>query len=436
MTLRGVQLVGAWLIGVSLTMGAVGCGDGGSGGGAITVGTLADTIGSGDCSLREAISTADGFPVSDSGCRPTSGAHRIVFKSGLTGSVRLNQALPPLRGRLTLEGPDFPDHIVISGESRVRVIDIQAGADVELRNLTFTNGESTDGGSGVRNAGATTIEDCTVTSNHSSIGGAGILNVGGELEIRDSWVVDNSAGGAAGGLFAVGGSVTIEDSTFEANESGDGSGGAVSSSVPLTISGSTFSVNISSGGGGAIDAAGPTSIINSTFFHNTANGSGGALAVQGTTSVIASSFADNMAAPQFAGSALFVASGGALTLRSTLVARAADTLNPLCLASGSRSLRDGGYNIGSDHSCGFAASTGASGQRIGDGVDPRLDPAGLQNNGGPTETVALLDDSPAIAAIPPADCTNADGKPLTIDQRGESRPRQQPCTIGAYEASE
>jgi hypothetical protein len=30
------------------------------------------------------------------------------------------------------------------------------------------------------------------------------------------------------------------------------------------------------------------------------------------------------------------------------------------------------------------------------GVDPMLDPAGLQDNGGPTETIDLLPGSPAI----------------------------------------
>ena len=62
--------------------------------------------------------------------------------------------------------------------------------------------------------------------------------------------------------------------------------------------------------------------------------------------------------------------------------------------------------------------------------DPRLGP--LQDNGGPTETCALLPDSPAIDAGDNATC-------LTTDQRGATRPVDgdasgaPDCDIGAFE---
>jgi hypothetical protein len=58
------------------------------------------------------------------------------------------------------------------------------------------------------------------------------------------------------------------------------------------------------------------------------------------------------------------------------------------------------------------------------GVDPMLD--SLQDNGGPTETRALLPGSPAIAAI------TAGSKCRRPDQRGV--PRAAPCDMGAFEA--
>src|SRR5207253_269842 len=54
------------------------------------------------------------------------------------------------------------------------------------------------------------------------------------------------------------------------------------------------------------------------------------------------------------------------------------------------------------------------------GQDPLLGP--LQNNGGPTQTRALLPGSPAIDAGPPAGATDELGNPLTTDQRGFPRP--------------
>src|SRR5205085_1317191 len=52
-------------------------------------------------------------------------------------------------------------------------------------------------------------------------------------------------------------------------------------------------------------------------------------------------------------------------------------------------------------------------------LDPKLDPNGLQDNGGPTQTIALMCGSPAI------DKGRSDGLtgPLTTDQRGAGFPR-------------
>jgi len=89
---------------------------------------------------------------------------------------------------------------------------------------------------------------------------------------------------------------------------------------------------------------------------------------------------------------------------------------------------DGDYNISDDSSCGFTGA-GANGDAIGDGVNPLLDPNGLQNNGGSTETIALQPNSPAVAAIPLAQCT------VATDQSGDPRPAPgyNACDIGAYE---
>jgi hypothetical protein len=63
------------------------------------------------------------------------------------------------------------------------------------------------------------------------------------------------------------------------------------------------------------------------------------------------------------------------------------------------------------------------------GDDLKLGP--LQDNGGPTETHALGADSVAIDQIPADECVDADGEPLTTDQRGF--PRDSMCDIGAFE---
>jgi hypothetical protein len=88
-----------------------------------------------------------------------------------------------------------------------------------------------------------------------------------------------------------------------------------------------------------------------------------------------------------------------------------------------------GHNLDSDGTSGFV--NGANGDLVGSATSPldaKLSP--LQNNGGPTLTVALLPGSPALGA---AACSDANGAPLPVDQRGFPRSQVRGCDIGAFE---
>jgi hypothetical protein len=67
-----------------------------------------------------------------------------------------------------------------------------------------------------------------------------------------------------------------------------------------------------------------------------------------------------------------------------------------------------------DGGTGFNQPTDQAGA-VGAPLDPKLDPAGLNDNGGPTQTIALLCTSPAI--------DKGSGAGLTTDQRGIGFPR-------------
>jgi len=114
--------------------------------------------------------------------------------------------------------------------------------------------------------------------------------------------------------------------------------------------------------------------------------------------------------------------GGTLTAQNSLVA--GQTGGPNC--SGLAAESDGGYNLDDGTSCGFSTAHNSFST-----TDPLLDPAGLQNNGGPTQTIALQPGSPAIDVIPSA--VNGCGTTITTDQRGVSRPQGPGCDIGAFE---
>jgi hypothetical protein len=87
-----------------------------------------------------------------------------------------------------------------------------------------------------------------------------------------------------------------------------------------------------------------------------------------------------------------------------------------------------GYNLSSDSTCNFSGAGDLN------NTNPMLGP--LQNNGGPTATMALLSGSPAIDAGNPTGCTDGQGHLLKTDQRGRPRPDTEDisgCDMGAYE---
>jgi predicted outer membrane repeat protein len=224
------------------------------------------------------------------------------------------------------------------------------------------------------------------------------VNSGATLTLNDLTLADGNGGGGSGGAINNSGTLTVTNSTFS-NNSAPGPpgvyGGAIYSTLSLTVTNSTFSGNSAGGLGGAINSNAAT-ITNSTFSGNSA------------------SVGDSVV-------------GGATVSNSILSASSGTNCDG--------TITDDGYNIsynssGSDTSCGFSG-TGANGDTLGDNVNPLLAIAGLANNGGPTDTIALQGNGPAIAAIPSASCTAT-----TTDQRGDPRPApgKTACDIGAYES--
>ncbi|MFI5365735.1 MAG: choice-of-anchor Q domain-containing protein, partial [Candidatus Binatia bacterium] len=245
-------------------------------------------------------------------------------------------------------------------------------------------------------------------------------------------IADNDGGGAIGNF----NTLTVTNSTFSGNSadgggSGNGYGGAIYNGGPLTVTNSTFSGNSAFYVGGGIynRANGPETnhplltVTNSTFSGNSATeggaglgyGSfGGAIKNDGTLTLTNCTFSGNSADTRGGG----IFNGATLTLTSTIVASSSPGGN--CAGT----FTDGGHNIDDDGSCGFSGTSLSN-------TNPML--AGLVNNGGPTQTIALLAGSPAINAGDESVCATP---PVNnLDQRGYVRPGEgaTSCSIGAYE---
>jgi CSLREA domain-containing protein len=353
-----------------------------TGGAPIVVNTTKDetTPNDNECSLREAIQNANDNAQTNSDCKAGRGGDTITFKKGLSGTITLNPDLGPLTvtgsAGLTIDGGR--ESITVSGGDQVQVFSESAGATLALRNLTVANGSAGSGGGIENNGGMLTVTDSTFSGN-SAVG-------------TGSDPVDCANKCYGGGIENDGGTLTVTGSTFLGNKS-DAVGGGIANvnGGTLTVTNSTFSDNGAGFVGGGISNGGTLTVTYSTFSGNGSSVGGGIGNAISNTATLSNSVLESV-------------QGGNCGLGTYI---------------------DAGYNISGDESCHFTASTSKN------STDPLLDPNGLQNNGGPTQTIALQQGSPAVDYIPQGQ--NGCNTTIKTDQRGVKRPQGTACDVGAYE---
>jgi predicted outer membrane repeat protein len=322
-------------------------------------------------------------------------------------------------------------NVTISGGGAVQIFGVASGVKFNVNKLTIANGASTYSGGGIVNSGTLTVTNSTFSGNTASVIGGGIQNAG-TLTVTNSTFSGNSSDVFGGAISSQGTLITtVTNSTFSGNTAG-ANGGGINNGAPLTVTNSTFSGNRAGtgaldGDGGGIMNSGTLTVTNSTFSGNRAAvaGGGGGISNFGTLTVTNSTFSGNSGA--FGG-----AIGGPATLKNTLLANS--PIGGNCAAGSNGSSNTSlGHNLSDDQTCGSGFT------QTGDmnNTPAGLDPAGLKNNGGPTQTIALLPISPAVDAIPVSPinyCTATDGTtPIATDQRGVTRPQGPACDIGAFE---
>jgi CSLREA domain-containing protein len=314
----------------------------------------------------------------------SSGAQTILFEPvffSTTRTINLASVLPNIACSMTINGPGA-NLLTVRRDTggNYRIFTINSGRTVTLSGLTITEGNVTGSGGGIANGGTLTVTNCQIIGNTASIFGGGISN-NGTLTVTGSTIANNSANG------------------------GSTSGGIDHASpLPLTLLNTTVSgnsaTNAAGGNGGGLWTFGPATITNCTITNNLAAGSnsaGGVLRANGTTTI----------------------------LNSLIAANQNNSTVPDVLATDNTGITSTGFNLIGN--VGTVTAFNQTGDQTGTGAAP-LNPVlgALGNNGGPTQTHALLAGSPAINA------GTATGAPAT-DQRGVSRPQGAAVDIGAFE---
>ncbi len=266
----------------------------------------------------------------------------------------------------------------------------------------------------ISNTGVLTIEgagqDVTISGNSS----VSVFTVAAEHSLAlNNLTIANGSGGSGAGV-ANYGSLTVANCTFSGNAA-TGMGGGIYNDWETTITGSTFSGNSAQAGGGVYNI-GTLTISNSTFTGNGSIGSGGVIynSTGAAVTVTNSTFAGNRTSSQ--GDVIYSYPGGSATFRNSILSRGQSTG---CCGG---PIINGGNNIDDGVSCGWGSANGSMSS-----TNPLL--GALADNGGPTQTMALLPGSPAIDGVT---YNSPNGAPAA-DQRGVSRPQGARDDIGAYE---
>jgi CSLREA domain-containing protein len=318
-------------------------------------------------------------------------------------------------------------------------------------------------GGGIFNEGpgALTLAGVTVSHNTScnnSSGpraGGGIDSYeGGLLTIRGSTISDNTAHNGNGGGIAEtesSGTTKIYNTTISGNHAFDGGGIEASAPGTFLLFGDLLSGNQATNFGGGFDNSGSNTdtFINTTITGNSAPSGGGGIetgtifsdsgpltaetisfsTLDGNTSSSGSGNIDNSAGectPQLSVSS--PSQCGGATVDDSIVVRGG---GGNCSLGSVVSLGHNVFDDTADHGtqCGATSSDIVT-------ASPKV--AGLADNGGQTQTEALLPGSPAVDAANVARCTSETKNPSgdMVDQRGfVPRPQGIRCDIGAFEAT-
>ena len=195
--------------------------------------TVANTNPSGTGSLAEAMTDQDNG----------TGPDRILFQSGLSGSITLTSDLTTVDEALQVIGPGA-NVLAVNGNNAHRIFNVVSGGDLTVSGLTMTNGNVglNPGGAIQNQSGTVTVQDSNITGNTSRYG-AGIYSGYGHLTVQRSSVSGNND---YYGIRTRMDDTTIQDSTI----SGNHSYGLRISHASAHIQNSTISGNTGAGLGG------------------------------------------------------------------------------------------------------------------------------------------------------------------------------------------
>jgi CSLREA domain-containing protein len=360
-----------------------------------------------DCTLREAVIKANAHDGNDTIRLPAADRPYRLTRSGEDDDA-LKGDLDLVDDALDIKGKGAK-RTIVKQTAADRVVELQATTpptDVALKGLTITGGDAGDqSGGGILTLGEIFLTKVTVKGNRARVGGGiAALTSPARLSLSESTITDNRAETIGGGLDV-----------------------AATDQAANVITASTIAGNRAPQGGGVYFRPGDAElrVLTSTITGNLSllpdppmlTSNGGGLFVEnlsagpGTVKVAQTTIAANEAPP-----------GRGANIHAEVLTQLENTLIGADLGGGAScdlAIDSSGHNLDQGTSCGLDQGTDV------EDADGALKP--LDDNGGPTKTMALKGASDALGE------GTCPGTLLQrgVDQRGVGRPPT--CDIGAFE---
>ncbi len=309
------------------------------------------------------------------------------------------------------------------GPLSTRILTINEGANVELRNLTLRGAEAgNDNGGAISVSGSDSrviLDSIHLRNNKAASGGALAISNGAHATVQDSIFEDNMATANGGAIFVDGGELLLKRTFVGYNQAAAGGGIAYTSGADASL------------------------IKNSTIAFNKAEASsedgsivlgGGAIYIYDVVSqtqsskldILFSTISENSTSTGDAGGILL--SGGTVTATANIILQNFNQAGePQACDVGTDQLISAGFNVVSDASCQLTGTLSISGTH--DIISDSAIIQTLGNYGGGIPTFGIGLESLAIGLVPTDDCI------FNNDQRNVPRiDTDQRCDAGAYEA--
>ncbi len=302
------------------------------------------------------------------------------------------------------------DSVVANNTSLLDGGGIGSNGTLVISHSNFADNIAGQDGGAIVNHGTVEIDNTPFTGNVAESGGAIANRDTGNMVNVSRSIFSQNRGSLGGGAIANRGGATntvnVTDTAFIDNQA-DGGGGLSNSAGVVTVTNSTFANNNGGGQGGGLWNSGVLHVVNNTIYNNNADIGGGILNMMGgAVDITNSTLSDNRVI--YDGGGIYNYENSTVTLKNTIISNSPAGNN----CAGAMVTDGGGNLVWGDTTC------------PGTNADPLLGP--MADNGGTTQTMALLRGSPAIEAGNAANC------PAT-DQRGVARPQAARCDIGAFE---